>query len=140
MYVVRTTQGRFGLTISASAAGWPPFTIQCSASAWLALVPHGIAARDRPVRCKRGLGNSCADIQIQAYCTMPDKPLRWVGSSLADLRAFPDDAKRMAGYQLRRVQAGLMPDDWKALASVGSGVYEIRLHTGVEHRVCYVAK
>ena len=71
---------------------------------------------------------------------MPDKPLRWVGASLADLRAFPDDARRMAGYQLRRVQAGLMPDDWKALASVGSGVYEIRLHTGVEHRVCYVAK
>jgi phage-related protein len=71
---------------------------------------------------------------------MPDKPLRWVGSSLADLRVFPDDAKRLAGYQLRRVQAGLMPDDWKALASVGSGVYEIRLHAGVEHRVCYVAK
>jgi phage-related protein len=71
---------------------------------------------------------------------MPDKPLRWVGASLADLRAFPDNARRMAGYQLRRVQAGLMPDDWKALARVGSGVYEIRLHTGVEHRVCYVAK
>jgi len=71
---------------------------------------------------------------------MPDKPLRWVGSSLADLRAFPDDAKRLAGYQLRRVQAGLMPDDWKALASVGAGVYEIRLHTGGEYRVCYVAK
>jgi phage-related protein len=71
---------------------------------------------------------------------MPDKPLRWVGSSLEDLRAFPDPAKRMAGYQLRRVQAGLMPDDWKVLPSVGAGVYEIRLHTGVEHRVFYVAK
>lgn len=33
-----------------------------------------------------------------------------------------------------------MPDDWKALPSVGPGVYEIRLHTGVEHRVCYLAK
>ena len=71
---------------------------------------------------------------------MPDKPLRWVGSSREDLRAFPEPAKRMAGYQLRRVQAGLMPDDWKVLPSVGAGVYEIRLHTGVEHRVFYVAK
>lgn len=71
---------------------------------------------------------------------MTDKPLRWVGSSLEDLRAFPEDARRVAGYQLRRVQAGLMPDDWKALPSVGPGVYEIRLHTGAEHRVCYLAK
>lgn len=71
---------------------------------------------------------------------MPDKPLRWVGSGLEDLRAFPEEAKREAGYQLRRVQADLMPDDWKVLPSVGAGVYGIRLHTGVEHRVFYVAK
>lgn len=33
-----------------------------------------------------------------------------------------------------------MPGDWKAMLSVGPGVYEIRLHTGVEHRVFYVAR
>lgn len=33
-----------------------------------------------------------------------------------------------------------MPSDWKALSSVGPGVYEIRVHTGVEHRVFYVAR
>jgi len=33
-----------------------------------------------------------------------------------------------------------MPDDWKAMVSVGQGVYEIRLHTDLEHRVLYVAK
>lgn len=33
-----------------------------------------------------------------------------------------------------------MPDDWKPMTLVGSGVYEIRIHTGVEHRVFYVAK
>ena len=71
---------------------------------------------------------------------MDDKPLVWVGSSLDDLRAFPDDARRRAGYQLRRVQLGLMPDDWKPMTSVGSGVYEIRIRTGREHRVFYVAK
>lgn len=71
---------------------------------------------------------------------MTERAIVWLGSSLADLRAFPDDARRDSGYQLRRVQSGLMPSDWKALSSVGPGVYEIRVHTGVEHRVFYVAK
>jgi Phage-related protein len=31
------------------------------------------------------------------------KPLRWVGSSLNDLRTFPEDARRRIGYQLWRV-------------------------------------
>jgi phage-related protein len=71
---------------------------------------------------------------------MLEKPLCWLGSSLADLRAFPEDARRSAGYQLRRVQQGLMPSDWKPMTAVGAGVYEIRIHVGTEHRVFYVAK
>jgi phage-related protein len=35
---------------------------------------------------------------------MADKPVRWVGTSLEDLRAFPEVARREAGYQLRRVE------------------------------------
>ena len=46
----------------------------------------------------------------------------------------------MAGYQLRRVQSGLMPDDFKPMQSVGSGVQEIRIRTGRAHRVFYIAK
>ena len=64
----------------------------------------------------------------------------WLGSSLEDLRAFPDDARRAAGYQLGRVQQGLMPSDWRPMRTVGVGVFEIRVHTGVEHRIFYVAK
>lgn len=71
---------------------------------------------------------------------MADKPLRWVGSSLEDLRAFPEAARREAGYQLRRLQDGLLPADWKPITGIGPGVAEIRLHSGVEHRVFYVAK
>ncbi|MGH2374962.1 MAG: type II toxin-antitoxin system RelE/ParE family toxin [Gemmatimonadales bacterium] len=71
---------------------------------------------------------------------MPDKPLYWVGTALTDLRAFPEDARRRAGYQLRRVQQGLLPDDWRPMPSVGSGVAEIRLHGEVQHRVFYVAR
>jgi putative addiction module killer protein len=71
---------------------------------------------------------------------MVDKAIRWLGYSLDDLRAFPEQARMAAGYQLRRVQQGLMPSDWKTVKSVGAGVYEIRVHTGAEHRVFYVAK
>ena len=71
---------------------------------------------------------------------MLDKPLAWLGSSLDDVRVFPAEAKRAAGYQLGRVQQGLMPDDWKPMSTVGAGVYEIRIHTELEHRVFYVAK
>ena len=71
---------------------------------------------------------------------MSEKPLSWLGSSLDDLRAFPADARRNAGYQLGRVQQGLLPTDWKPMTSVGPGVVEIRVHTRVEHRVFYVAK
>lgn len=71
---------------------------------------------------------------------MPDKPLIWLGSSRNDLRAFPEDARRVAGYQLRRVQQGLEPNDWKPMTTVGPGVQEIRIHTGLDHRIFYVAK
>jgi phage-related protein len=64
----------------------------------------------------------------------------WLGSSLEDLRAFPEDARRAAGYQLGRVQQGLLPTDWKPMTTVGPGVIEIRVHTRVEHRVFYIAK
>jgi phage-related protein len=69
-----------------------------------------------------------------------EKPVAWLGSSLANLRGFPKDARRAAGYQLGRVQQGLLPTDWKPMTPVGPGVIEIRVHTRVEHRVFYVAK
>ena len=39
-----------------------------------------------------------------------------------------------------RIQSGLDPNDWRPIPVVGAGVREIRLHTGREHRVVYVAK
>jgi len=69
-----------------------------------------------------------------------DKPLVWLGSSRSDLKAFPQDARRIAGFQLRRVQQGLEPNDWKPMSTAGPGVQEIRIHTGLEHRIFYVAK
>ena len=71
---------------------------------------------------------------------MTVKPLTWVGSSLDDVRAFPPEARRITGHQLDRIQHGKVPDDWKAMASVGTGVFELRVRTAVEHRVFYIVK
>ena len=68
------------------------------------------------------------------------RPLVWVGTTLEDVRAFPPQARRAAGYQLRRVQEGLAPSDWKPMTSIGPGVVEIRLRGRLEHRIFYVAK
>ena len=70
---------------------------------------------------------------------MMPKPLKFVGSSLDDLRNFPDEARRAAGFELRAVQNGLEPSDWKPMRAIGPGVKEIRIHVLGEWRVVYVA-
>ncbi|MBB4198408.1 hypothetical protein CCR94_04300 [Rhodoblastus sphagnicola] len=71
----------------------------------------------------------------------PPKPLKFSGSALDDLRAFPPSARREAGYQLDRVQAGLDPNDWKPLTTVGRGVREIRIwDADGAFRVVFVAR
>jgi phage-related protein len=68
----------------------------------------------------------------------PVKPVQFRGSALTDLRSFPADARRKAGFQLDQVQHGRDPDDWKPMGSVGSG---IRIQEdGDAFRVMYVAK
>lgn len=59
---------------------------------------------------------------------MKIKPLKFVGSSLDDLRNFPDEARRAAGFELHAVQSGPEPSDWKPVQVIGSGVNEIRIH------------
>ncbi|MBE2196103.1 MAG: type II toxin-antitoxin system RelE/ParE family toxin [Caldilineaceae bacterium] len=68
------------------------------------------------------------------------KPLRFIGSSLDDLRDFPAEARRQAGYELRIVQRGQEPSDWKPMQNVAPGVREIRIRVLGEWRVLYVAQ
>ena len=68
------------------------------------------------------------------------KPLYWEGSSLKDIRRLPEDAKKLIGHELMRVQSSLDPIDWKPMSSVGAGVREIRIHLNNEYRVLYVTK
>lgn len=70
----------------------------------------------------------------------PMKPLVFVGSSRDDLRTFPAEARRAAGFELGFVQQGLEPSDWKPMNNVGTGVQEIRIHVLGEWRVLYVTK
>jgi phage-related protein len=68
------------------------------------------------------------------------KPVVFLGSSLLALRAFPDQARRDAGFQLDRVQRGLDPDNWKLMQTIGPGVREIRVRDASgAFRVVYVA-
>jgi phage-related protein len=73
--------------------------------------------------------------------TADEKEIRWVGSSYDDLLAFPKAARKEAGFQLGKVQAGLEPTDWKPFDEVGSGTREVRISDakGI-FRVMYVAK
>jgi phage-related protein len=69
------------------------------------------------------------------------KPVEFLGSSLDDLRDFPETARKEAGSQIRRVQYGDAPDDWKPMPAIGAGVNEIRLRDdGDQYRVIYLAK
>lgn len=69
------------------------------------------------------------------------KELEFRGSSLSDLRDFPQTVMRDAGHQLDKVQHGLAPDDAKPMPAIGAGVMELRIWDEVgTFRVVYVAK
>ena len=69
------------------------------------------------------------------------KPIEFRGTALDDLRGFPQTAMREAGYQLDKVQNGLLPDDAKAMPSIGIGVVELRIWDEAgTFRVVYIAK
>ncbi len=56
------------------------------------------------------------------------KPIQWLGDSLENVREFSDSGRYHVGRELRRVQTGEMPTDWKPMITVGPGVAEIRIH------------
>ena len=64
----------------------------------------------------------------------------WLGTSRNDVRDFPLPVRLAAGYQLWRVQKGLLPDDWKSMGSVGSGVRELRIRIDGQFRVLYLVR
>ena len=49
----------------------------------------------------------------------------FVGDSRKRIRAYPDEAKALAGRELFRVQCGSDTVDWKPMNTIGAGVKEI---------------
>ena len=69
------------------------------------------------------------------------KGLFFVGSAREDLAAFPESARRAAGYQLFLVQAGREPTDFKPMPDVGPGACELRVRDQAgAFRVIYVVR
>lgn len=69
------------------------------------------------------------------------KDIEFLGSSLKELKGFPESARREAGFQLDKVQHGEEPDDWRPMPSIGTGAVEIRISDKAgAFRVVYVAK
>ena len=55
----------------------------------------------------------------------------------------PDEIKKRLGFQLKKVQLGYKPDDFKPMPGVGKGVLEIRVQDengGNTGRCFYIAK
>jgi phage-related protein len=67
------------------------------------------------------------------------KPITFLGDSLDKVKDFPQGARRETGFQLDRVQRGLMPENWKPVKTVGKGVNEIRVRDEAgAYRVIYL--
>ena len=80
-------------------------------------------------------------IHRRGYIITYMKALYFVGGSREDLRAFPVDARYQAGVDLRRVQSGLDPRDWKPMKIVGAGAREIRIRDEAgAFRIFYVVE
>ncbi len=70
------------------------------------------------------------------------KPLRFVGDARRRYDALTARAKKQAGYQLHRVQAGRLPTDFRPMPSIGPGVEELRVWDDGNrtYRVIYTAR
>jgi phage-related protein len=70
---------------------------------------------------------------------MDHKTIDWIGSSRDDIRSFPSEVRRKAGFELRALQRREKPTDFRRIDSVGNGVYEIRVHVHGAYRIFYIA-
>ncbi len=69
------------------------------------------------------------------------KPVEFLGDTYRVITGFPKDARQAAGYQLRRVQDGIPPEDFRPRQDIGPGVEEIRVWVSSgTYRVMFTAR
>jgi phage-related protein len=56
----------------------------------------------------------------------PDAIVAWEGNSKEVISGFPDEVKQNLGFQLRLLQRGDQPTDYRPMPSIGPGVFELR--------------
>jgi phage-related protein len=55
-----------------------------------------------------------------------DAVVAWEGDSKEAISSFPDAAKYNLGFELRLLQQGQQPTDYRPMSSIGPGVFELR--------------
>jgi len=89
---------------------------------------------------------TCINIQILEYCRgvkaePTTETTNVLGSSRDELREMPAAVRHAIGVELMTVQLGGSPTDFKPIASVGAGAYEIRVRdVAGAFRTVYVTK
>jgi phage-related protein len=68
----------------------------------------------------------CWYSEVVAPDENPDAQIAWEGNSKEVISAFPDEVKQNLGFQLRRLQCGEAPTDYRPMPSIGPGVFELR--------------
>jgi phage-related protein len=63
-----------------------------------------------------------------------DVVIAWEGDSKEVISSFPDVAKQNLGFDLRLLQQGQQPTDYRPMSSIGPGVFELR---DQDERACY---
>jgi phage-related protein len=70
-----------------------------------------------------------------------DANIAWEGDSLDVISGFPDEVKQNLGFQLRQLQKGEQPSDYRPMQSAGPGVFELRdQDAGTWYRVMYLSR
>ena len=70
-----------------------------------------------------------------------EKDIVWLGDSLSVLQTFPKSVRIDLGSDLRRLQIGELPKDFKPMKTVGSGVRELHARDrNNQYRTMYVIR
>jgi phage-related protein len=70
-----------------------------------------------------------------------DAAIAWEGDSKEVISSFPDEVKYNLGFDLRLLQQGQQPTDYRPMSSVGPGVFELRdQDERTWYRVIYLSK